>query len=218
MRFGGRRRRLIAGVGLVLLVVAAARTLFWGEIRAYLYRGYTEVREVKGSDWFDYPVGAPNARGYYRAQKFGGSKLHLGEDWNGIGGGNSDYGDPVYATANGKVSYCGHVRLGWGNVVMIVHPVRGGEEPVEAVYAHLAEVGVREGQVVQRGQVIGAIGDADGCYPAHLHFEIRKKAGLPLGGGYGEDPEGVFLDPTRFIDQHRKKGGARLDQAENTDN
>lgn len=190
----------------VLVLAAVARGFFWGEIRAYLYRGYTEVREVKASDWFDYPVGAPNAKGYYRAQKFGGPKLHLGEDWNGVGGGNSDYGDPIYAIANGKVSYSDNVMMGWGNVVMIVHPVGRGEEPVEAVYAHLAERRVKEGDVVERGQVVGTMGDADGCYLAHLHFEIRRKAGLPLGGGYGEDTRGCFCSPTTFIDQHRKKG------------
>lgn len=203
----GRSRlsRLLIAAVLVIALLVAARVFFWGEIRAYIYRGYTEVREVEGSDWFDYPVGAPNAKGYYRAQKFGGRNLHLGEDWNGVGGGNSDYGDPVYAVANGKVSYKGHVRLGWGNVVMIVYPVGRGEDPIEAVYAHLAEMRVNEGDVVKRGQVIGTIGDADGCYPAHLHFEIRSRAGLPLGGGYGANPDGVFLDPTKFIDEHRKR-------------
>ena len=200
-----RLRRFAAAAALVLVLVVVARAFLWGEIRAYLYRGYAEVREVTASDWFDYPVGAPNAKGYYRAQKFGGRDLHLGEDWNGVGGGNSDYGDRIYAIANGKVSYSDHVRLGWGHVVMIVHPVGIGEEPVEAVYGHLAERRVREGQTVKRGQVIGTMGDADGYYPAHLHFEIRKRAGLPLGGGYGDNDDELFLDPTRFIDRHRKR-------------
>lgn len=199
-----RFRWLAWTTGLLLLLAVVARVWFWGEVRAYLYRGHTEVREVQCSDWLDYPVGAPNARGYYRAQGFGGPDEHLGEDWNGVGGGNSDYGDPVYAIANGKVSFRGHVGLGWGNVVFIVHPVSRDEPPVEAVYGHLAEMRVREGQIVKRGQVIGTIGDADGAYLAHLHFEIRKSVGLPLGGGYGDNRDGNFLDPTAFIDRHRK--------------
>lgn len=205
MKYRAGRKKLVVLLALGLLIFAVARLVFWGEIRAYLYRGYTEVRGVNGSDWFDYPVGAPNAHGYYRAQRFGGSQLHLGEDWNGIGGGNSDYGDPVYAIANGKVSLCENIRGGWGNVVMIVHPVKSGESPVEAVYAHLAEVRVREGQVVKQGQIVGTIGDADGAYLAHLHFEIRIKPGLPLGGGYGSNDDGDFCDPSIFIDKHRKK-------------
>jgi hypothetical protein len=43
-------------------------------------------------DGFDYPVGKPNGKGYYNAQKFG-ENTHLGEDWNGVRGGNSDLGD-----------------------------------------------------------------------------------------------------------------------------
>ena len=204
-RSSGPQGSLVGALSAVLVLAVVGRLFFWGEIRAYLYRGYTEVREVRASDWFDYPVGAPNAKGYYRAQKFGGTARHLGEDWNGMGGGNSDYGDPVYAIANGKVSYRGHVLCGWGNVVFIVHPVSRGGEPVEAVYAHLAEVKVREGQVVRRGQIIGTIGDADGAHLAHLHFEIRSKAGLSLGRGYGDDGDGGSSTRQEFIDAHRKR-------------
>jgi len=194
----------VAGAVGVAAAAVIIRLVFWGEVRAYLYRNYTEVRAVEGSDWFDYPVGAPNARGYYRAQRFAGPSRHLGEDWNGMGGGDSDHGDPVYAIANGSVSYAEHTGLGWGNVVRIVHPVRGGDS-VEVVYGHLAEMRVPKGDIVRRGQVIGTIGNADGAYKAHLHFEIRPKIGLPLGGGYGDNRDGSFLDPTQFIDRHRKK-------------
>jgi len=47
------------------------------------------------SDGFDFPIGKPNARGYYNAQKFQENN-HLGDDWNGVGGGNSDLGDAIY--------------------------------------------------------------------------------------------------------------------------
>lgn len=189
--------------GAVLLAAGILfRLLFWGEVRAWLYRGYTEVRVVEDSNWFDYPVGAPNAKGYYRAQRFGGETQHLGDDWNGMGGGNTDYGDPVYAIADGRVAFCEHVGAGWGNVVRIVHPVDGGQT-VEALYAHLAQIRVHRNEKIRRGQIIGSIGDADGAYPAHLHFEIRIKPGLPLGGGYGHND--LFADPSLFIDRHRKK-------------
>ena len=52
------------------------------------------------SDGFDFPVGKPNAKKYYNAQKFG-KNYHLGDDWNGVGGGNTDYGNPVYSISNG---------------------------------------------------------------------------------------------------------------------
>ncbi|MFM9984043.1 MAG: hypothetical protein ACKVOK_02335, partial [Flavobacteriales bacterium] len=52
---------------------------------------------------FDFPIGKPNAKGYYNAQGFGKND-HLGDDWNGIGGGNTDMGDPVYAVSDGLVT------------------------------------------------------------------------------------------------------------------
>lgn len=197
-----QKRTAALAVVIGAFAVLIVRIVLWGEIRAWWYRNYTEVRVVPGSNWFDYPVGAPDARGYYRAQRFG-EDLHLGEDWNGMGGGNSDYGDPVYTIAHGTVAFAENVGLGWGNVVRILHPVNGRHE-VEAVYAHLADIGVREDERVRRGQTIGTIGDADGSYPAHLHLEIRTKPGLPLGVGYGGDTGG-FCDPSAFIDSHRKR-------------
>jgi murein DD-endopeptidase MepM/ murein hydrolase activator NlpD len=196
-----RRAKAVAILGIALLCVVGAG-VFRGRIRDWRYRNYCEVRIVNGSNWFDYPVGAPNAKGYYRAGKFGEDR-HLGEDWNGKGGGNSDYGDLVYAIADGTVSYAEDTQLGWGNVVRIVHPV-DKTHSVEAVYAHLAKMRVHDGAKVKRGQEIGTIGNADGAYQAHLHFEIRSQPGLPLGGGYSANPAPAFLDPSEFIDNHRK--------------
>jgi murein DD-endopeptidase MepM/ murein hydrolase activator NlpD len=198
-----RRAVKIAAVGVVLIAIALAWR-FSGKIRAFYYRNYTEVRVVDDSDWFDYPVGAPNAKGYYRAQRFGGRHEHLGEDWNGMGGGDSDCGDPIYSIAGGRVSYVGDAGGGWGNVVRIVHPVDRAHS-VEAVYAHLSETGVRKGQSVRRGQVIGNMGNVNGLYQAHLHLEIRSRVGAEIGRGYGEDPDHIYLDPSRFIDMHRKR-------------
>ena len=52
---------------------------------------------------FDFPVGPPDASGYYDAQPFGIND-HLGSDWNGDGGGDTDLGDPVHAIAAGVIS------------------------------------------------------------------------------------------------------------------
>lgn len=200
-----KRNLIILGIiAIVFLLLIGIRVLFWGEIRAYIYRNYTEVRQVKGSNWFDYPVGWPNARGYYVAQCFGGTKSHLGVDWNGIGGGNSDYGDPVYAISNGTVVFCRDAGGGWGNVIRIVHPVTT-KNSIEAIYAHLADIRVSSGDKVKRGEIIGSIGDANGYYLAHLHFEVRTKAGLPLGAGYGDNRNDLFCDPNQFVDKHRCK-------------
>jgi len=156
-----------------------------------------------GCEGFDFPVGAPEAAGYYNAQPFGGRKDHLGDDWNGIAGGNSDLGDPVTSVAAGVVTEAADHGGGWGRVVRVVHfCADGSNDEVESLYAHLDEMDVEPGERVVRGQRIGTIGDAHGAYSAHLHLELRDSAGLPLGPGYGRGLPG-YLDPTAFIRQHR---------------
>jgi murein DD-endopeptidase MepM/ murein hydrolase activator NlpD len=157
---------------------------------------------ISGCSGFDFPVGPPDASGYYDAQPFGKND-HLGNDWNGNGGGDSDLGDPVHAIAAGVVSVAIDHGGGWGNVVRVVHAcsaVSGRE--VESLYAHLETIDVQPGQRIDRGQRIGTIGTAGGQYRAHLHFELRARPGMELGGGYSKDTAG-YLDPTAFILDHR---------------
>ena len=155
------------------------------------------------STGFDFPVGKPNAKAYYNAQKFGKNN-HLGEDWNGTGGGNSDLGDPVFAISDGVVVSTIHYKLGWGRVLRIVHNMGSKTKPryIESVYAHLNEFKVNVGAVIKKGDLIGTIGNANGRYWAHLHLELRDEINLPLGGGYSKNTKG-FLDPTKFIKANR---------------
>ena len=147
---------------------------------------------------FDFPVGPPDAVGYYDAQPFG-TQLHLGNDYNGNGGGDTDLGDPVHAIARGKVVFAEDIGGGWGNVVRVVHACE--TFTVESIYAHLDAIDVAVGESVARGGVVGTIGTAGGLYFAHLHLELRDAAGLPIGGGYGE-ADG-HIDPAAFIRAHR---------------
>ncbi|MEM0996051.1 MAG: M23 family metallopeptidase [Bacteroidota bacterium] len=155
------------------------------------------------ADGFDFPVGPPDARGYYNAQKFG-ENGHLGEDWNGVGGGNSDLGDPVYAAATGVVAFAEDLRGGWGNVIRVEHNLGTVARPqlVETLYGHLDTIWVKAGDTVQRGQQIGTIGNAHGAYWAHLHFELRDSVDGEIGGGYAGETTG-FRDPSAFIRAHR---------------
>jgi murein DD-endopeptidase MepM/ murein hydrolase activator NlpD len=155
-------------------------------------------------DGFASPVGPPDGAGYYNAQGFG-TNHHLGDDWNGAGGGDTDLGDPVYAIASGVVTAARDHGGGWGNVVRVAHPCGDGPgQEVESLYAHLDTIAVAAGERVRRGQLLGTIGTAGGRYPAHLHLELRTARGLPLGGGYGEDATG-YLDPSAFIARHRAR-------------
>ncbi|MEM6719023.1 MAG: M23 family metallopeptidase [Bacteroidota bacterium] len=148
---------------------------------------------------FDFPVGKPNASGYYNAQKFQVND-HLGDDWNGTGGGNTDLGDPIYAIGNGYVKFAEDYGGGWGNVIRIVHQYKG--KYYESLCAHCDTMLVKKGDFVKKGAKIGTIGDADGAYYAHLHFEIRDDIFMEIGGGYSKNTKG-FLDPTKFIKSNR---------------
>lgn len=155
------------------------------------------------STGFNYPVGPPNGKGYYNAQKFT-ENTHLGDDWNGTGGGNTDLGDPVYAIANGYISQAYDTGGGWGNVVRVVHLIESQDSSylIESLYAHLDTITVEAGSWIKKGAQIGTIGNANGQYYAHLHLEIRTTINLPLGGGYSSDTTG-YTNPTRFIEAHR---------------
>ena len=157
--------------------------------------------QIQVTDGFDIPMGKPNAKGYYNAQKFGENN-HLGEDWNSISGGNSDLGNPVYNIANGYVSFAKDIGGGWGNVIRIIHYLPDGTQ-VESLYAHCLKILVSEGEYITKGFKIGTIGNNNGQYFAHLHFELRAQPNLPIGGGYSESKIG-YLNPTAFINKNRR--------------
>jgi murein DD-endopeptidase MepM/ murein hydrolase activator NlpD len=162
---------------------------------------------IPTSDGFDYPVGSPyvtqanDGDGWYNAQDFRVNG-HLGEDWNGEGGGDTDCGEPVYAISKGTIVYAADAGSGWGNVIIVRHDLPGGTQ-VESLYGHLQSMSKTSGDVARREQ-IGTIGK-DGWPYCHLHFEIRfsncPSWGSP-GPGYSTDATG-WTDPSDFIDSHR---------------
>lgn len=167
------------------------------------------VARTRVADGFDFPVGKPNAEGYYKARGFRPNG-HLGEDWNGVRGGNSDLGDPIYSAANGLVVFARDVRLGWGNVIVIRHIFYEGKElkMVDSLYAHLDRILVREGQQIIRGQQVGTMGTNRGMYPAHLHFEIHKNITMGVSrNGFRRDFTNYY-SPTDFINPRRKLPGS----------
>jgi murein DD-endopeptidase MepM/ murein hydrolase activator NlpD len=192
---------LVAGVAGVLVAWHAARG---GSAHPAASAPPASAEHLPRCAGFDLPVGPPDGAGYYDAQPFGVND-HLGNDYNGVRGGDSDLGDPVYAIAAGVVGEATDHGGGWGNVVRIAHGCDDAAgatgDGVESLYAHLDTITVIPGQAVERGDRIGTIGTAAGQYPAHLHLELRDRPGLPLGGGYGVDTTG-YLDPAAFIAAH----------------
>lgn len=116
--------------------------------------------------------------GYYEATinpKTGLGSVHSGVDWNGLGGGNTDEGDPIYCIADGIVTHLKSHRV-WGWVAVVHHPQFG----VWSQYAHPDVVRCKLGEQVFCAQHIGDIGRGgwnakkrDWYFYAHLHFEIR---------------------------------------------
>lgn len=161
----------------------------------------------KLADGFDYPVGYPDAANYYKARGYYPNG-HLGEDWNGKGGGNTDEGDPIYNIADGIVVYSDNFYKGWGNVIIIRHAYRekdGRINYIDSLYGHLKERRSELGERVTRGQVIGTMGcGPNRMYYAHLHFEIRKN--LAIGMNRSKYTRGYenYHSPTHFIRNNRQ--------------
>ncbi len=169
----------------------------------------TAEMKINLADGFDFPVGKPNADGFYKAR---GLRLrqpqHFGEDWNGRAGGDSDLGDPVYAVADGIVTFAHNVHVGWGNVVLTRHayrdPANGQVKFCDTLNGHLHEMRVKTGEVIKRGQQIGTIGSNFGMYPAHLHFEIRHNLSIGMARTGVSADMANWADPTEFITKYRR--------------
>lgn len=101
---------------------------------------------------------------------YGINKFHYGMDFV------APTGTAVYATADGVVVSAGDY-LGYGNYIKIDH----GYE-YETSYGHLNSIGVRKGQKVVRGQVIGTVGNTGISTGDHLHYEViyQGKAVNPI--------------------------------------
>jgi Peptidase family M23 len=162
-----------------------------------------ELASIPTAAHFDFPLGNENGAMAYNAQHFTENR-HLGDDLNGIGGENSDLGDPIYAIADGRVLLARDGGPGWGNIVILLHAyLEDGERKyVQSYYGHVQDMLVHPGETVKRGQEIATVGTANGRYFAHLHFEMREFITPFIGAGYRENTSG-WIDGTKFIEAHR---------------
>ncbi len=89
------------------------------------------------------------------------------------------YGTPVQVAASGEVNSVGSEGE-YGLTVRVKHGYG-----LETAYCHLSEARVRPGQVLKRGDMIGAVGTSGRSTGAHLHYETRV--------------DGVLRDPAAYI-------------------
>lgn len=102
-------------------------------------------------------------RRYYNG-KFANDYYHRGVDYAG------GYGSAVTAPAAGRVAMVGRVSQGFrvhGNAVGIDHG-----QGVTSIFMHLSRIDVQEGDIVQPGQRIGAIGSTGASTGPHLHWGL----------------------------------------------
>ncbi|MEO8698614.1 MAG: peptidoglycan DD-metalloendopeptidase family protein [Kofleriaceae bacterium] len=92
-------------------------------------------------------------------------------------------GDPVAAAAAGTVIHAGPGG-NYGNLVTVRHG-----DGVETRYAHLSAIGVKVGDTVSTGQVLGNVGSTGLSDGPHLHFELRR--------------EGQAIDPAPLLPLNR---------------
>jgi len=85
-------------------------------------------------------------------------------------------GKDVAAVFGGHVVYTGWFK-GYGNLIILDH-----DNEYYTLYAHMAEIGVKEGDDVRQGQRIGTVGDTGSLDGPRLYFEVRYQ-------GKPQDPE-----------------------------
>ncbi|MCJ7584677.1 MAG: M23 family metallopeptidase, partial [Anaerolineales bacterium] len=97
----------------------------------------------------------------------------------------ADVGTPVQATGSGTVVWAGWGLLNnapnykddpYGMAVAIRHDFGYKDQPLFTIYAHLSEVDVAVGQVLEVGDVLGKVGTTGFTTGPHLHYEIRVGA------------------------------------------
>lgn len=98
---------------------------------------------------------------------FGILKYHEGIDLK------QKYGAPVRAACDGKVIFAGWAE-GYGKLVILKH-----HKGYTTYYGHLSKIKVKVGSWVNKGQIIGNVGNTGWTTGPHLHFEIRKD-GIPV--------------------------------------
>lgn len=103
--------------------------------------------------------------------------------WNGVGIGAA-VGTPVKAVSTGEVALA-EASGTYGLTVILQH---GGG--AYSIYSSLATVSVRKGAKVNKGDVIGTVGQSDPDLPPRLHFEMRPK-------------DGVAVDPLEWLRRQR---------------
>ncbi len=124
---------------------------------------------IHGTGMFTYPSDAPTSSpfGWRMHPVLRYRRFHAGLDFA------ASYGSTIRAADSGTVIFAGWYG-GYGRAVIIDHG-----KGTTTLYGHTSELLVSEGQAVQRGQAIAAVGSTGLSTGPHLHFEVRRN-GTPV--------------------------------------
>ena len=119
---------------------------------------------IRGTGQFIYPsIGVVTSNFGWRVHPIlGYRRFHAGVDFG------ASHGSAIQSADAGVVIFSGWYG-GYGNAVIISH---GGS--LTTLYGHASELYVSEGQTVQQGQAIAAVGSTGFSTGPHLHFEVRQ--------------------------------------------
>jgi murein DD-endopeptidase MepM/ murein hydrolase activator NlpD len=129
------------------------------KIQGAILDGSAPIRQ--GSGRFIWPVFGPITSPFCERRSWEG--CHPGIDI-GVAAGTA-----IRAADTGQVVLAGP-QGGYGNLTCIAHSAT-----LSTCYGHQSRILVVPGQVVMRGQVIGAVGCTGLCFGPHLHFEVRVR-------------------------------------------
>ncbi len=90
-------------------------------------------------------------------------KFHAGMDFS------AKTGTPIYATGNGKIIKLRKSKRGYGNHIIIDHGFG-----YKTLYAHMSKTTIKKNQKVNRGDIIGYVGNTGKSVAPHLHYEVHK--------------------------------------------
>lgn len=124
---------------------------------------------------FVYPIKDPfitDAYGYTRLT-VGSTISHKGTDFR------APPGTDVYAMNSGTVRIA-RTFVEYGNTVVIDHGLG-----IQTMYMHLSNISVKQGESVERGQIIGQSGQTGYALAPHLHISVK------IGG--------ISIDPMKFM-------------------
>lgn len=146
-----------------------------------------------------FPLKKRSTWGYRISQRYGDhghvdrGRYHTGTDVA------APCGTPVVAVSNARVVQVRRKASGgYGKIVVLEHN-HVAHGTVYALYAHLREVGVEPGQVVERGQRLGTSGTTGRSTGCHLHFAMRTKPGTGSGYTKSHPRKHGWLDPAAVI-------------------